>query len=90
MFEKENTQHIEKEFIYDYLIEDFNHISRILKKNNEKNFWTDFFNYLIRQVFENVYPISEDVSINTIKSNCNKDYKLIFFKNFDKVNYFFI
>ena len=93
VFEKENTQNIEREFIYDYLIEDFDYISRILKKNNENNFWTDFFNYLIRQVFENVYPISEDnqdVSINTIKSNCNKDYKLIFFKNFDKVYSIFI
>ncbi len=89
LFEKDNSHQTENEFIYDYLIEDFDLISRILKKNNENNFCTDFFNYLIRQVFDNVYFQSEDngdASVNTMKSNCNKDYKLIFFQNFNKVN----
>ena len=89
IFEKDSTDQNETNFSFDYLIEDFHLISKILKRQNENNFGTDFFNYLFRQVFENIYYFSEnleDVSINAIKQDSIKDYKLIFFRNFDNVN----
>ena len=89
VFEKDSNDQNETNFNFDYLIEDFHLISKILKRQNENNFWTDFFNYLVRQVFENIYYLSEnfeDVSINTIKQDLIKDYKLIFFGNLDDVN----
>lgn len=93
IFEKDISSPIENNFTYDYIIEDFHLISRILKRNNENNFWTDFFNYLIRQIFDNEfgnYESNADESVGTVKSICYKDYKLIFFQNFDKVKLIFI
>jgi hypothetical protein len=86
LFEKDFSNSIENNFSYDYLIEDFHLISKILRKQNENNFWTDFFNYIMRRIFENNFSEFGDVSQTTIKSNCNRDYKLIFFNNFEKVN----
>lgn len=66
-------------FSYEYIIEDFNLISNILKNNNENNFFMDFLNYLLKHIFE---PLTFSV---TSHNKNNPDYKNIFYKNYDKV-----
>ncbi len=71
-------------FPYEYIIEDFHLISKILKINGENNLWTDFYNYMLRQVFENGEKC--DLSLSATNSNNGTiDYKLIFFQNIEKV-----
>lgn len=90
--DKDNTFFNQQNYPYDYLIEDFNNISKILKSNNENNFCIDFFNYLIKQIFDqgnNLVQNTSSTSLNITKIGPS-DYKSIFFENLDKVKIIYI
>jgi hypothetical protein len=83
----QNNTQVYANLTYDYLIEDFSKISRLLKLNNENNFLTDFFNYLLKTLFENSGSNSLVLSKSrdfTFSFNENIDYKTIFYKNLHK------
>lgn len=83
VYEKEKDYaYVVANFTYEYIIEDFNLISNILKNNNENNFFMDFLNYLLKHIFE---PLTFS-SANNHYSKKEPDYKNIFYVNFHKVN----
>jgi hypothetical protein len=82
--DKDNTFFNQQSYPYDYIVEDFHLISNVLKAAGENNFWIDFFNYLIKQIFDNSLTV-QNTSTLSLNSRTGIDYKTIFFENLDKV-----
>jgi hypothetical protein len=76
----------------DYILEDFNILSNILKSNGDKNFWIDCFNFLIKQISEtNTNKTGDNYLVNSLSlsTSCSlmpiQDIRFIFFEHIDKV-----
>jgi hypothetical protein len=92
IYEKDKENQNLQTHPFEYLIEDFTIISSLLKGNAENNFWTDFFTYLIKHIFDSPHSIYANYTSNSLSHSkspyLNIDYKMIFYENFDKVNKF--